>query len=94
MNRNTMYDYLNSLGMKPLANYYNKKMYYIAFVADKTNQEEIFEILTDWGYIREAWRISLCSNELVVQGRFSDVKINIKYSSIEKFEVHVWDKDE
>lgn len=43
----------------------------------------------DWGYIRHVNRIHLCKNEMVVESKFADMKVNINYKDIKKFEVYI-----
>ena len=89
MNRNTMYDYLESKGMKPIF-IHRKKAYHTEFRLDK-NQGDCW-IYTDWGYIRHVFSIHLCMNEIVVESKL-DMKVNIKYSSMKKFEVYIEEVD-
>lgn len=97
MNRNVMYEYLESIGMKPLFMRYDKNRYYTKFVLDDDTQADCrLLITTDWGYIRRCNTINLCADEMVIESECyygGTAKINIRYSKIEKFEVEIRDKE-
>lgn len=85
MNRNMMYDLLKSKGMYPIfVHRNNAKAYHVEFRLNR-NQTDC-RIDTDWGYIRHVYSIHLCTNEIVIESRL-DMKVNILYRKIEKFEV-------
>ncbi len=88
MNRNIMYEYLLSMGMYKIFRWKDdRKSYHTEF---RLNEGQIdCKILTDWGYIRHVESIHLCKNELVIESRFSDMKVNMFYRNIEKFEVEI-----
>ena len=87
MNRNVMYDYLESKGMYAIFVHHGKS-YHTEFRLDKDSQSYC-EVITDWGYIRNVYSIHLCTNEVVIESKFGDMKVNVKYSKMEKFEVWI-----
>ena len=92
MNRNQMYEYLKSLGMYGIFRWAeDRNSYHAEFV--KNNGQIDCRINTDWGYIRHVERIHLCMNEIVIESKYSDMKINIMYKSMEKFEVEIETED-
>ena len=92
MNRNMMYDYLKSIGMYPVI-HRRKVGYHVEFRKDYRKNQTIEGIILDWGYVRGFDSIHLCRDEIVLEAL--DSKINIKYKSIEKFEVIIYeDEDE
>lgn len=100
MNRNQMYNYLKSLGMKPIIHRRGKKgvkhrSYHVEFVIDRENiNQTIRMIMTDWGYIRGFQSIHLCKEEIVVVSDYGTGKINMYYKDINKFEVIIDEIDE
>ena len=89
-----MYDYLKDMGMFPLMRGKvggRKKKYYVSFVIDKDSDYTDCLIVTDWGYIRHVDAINLCANEIVIEAKYSDMKININYKDIDKFEVKLYE---
>ena len=48
------------------------------------------DLITDWGYIRHIDAFYLCKDEVVIEAKYSDMKVNMKYKSIEKFDVRVY----
>lgn len=94
MNRHMMYDYLKSLGLKALfINKNRERGYHVRFTMDNDDdsQQDLW-VYTDWGYIRHIDSIHLCRGEVVIEARYSDMKINIEYSKMKKFEVKIWDR--
>jgi len=88
MNRNVMYDYLLSKGLYKIFIWADdRKSYHTKF---RLNMGQIdCTIVTDWGYIRHVESIHLCKNEIVIESQYSDMKINIFYKEIKKFEVEI-----
>lgn len=86
MNRNVMYNYLKELGMYAVF-HRGEKGYHAEFRLNYDYDQEDATILTDWGYIRHIYSIHLCSDEIVIQSKYSDMKINMYYKDITKFEV-------
>lgn len=98
MNRNTMYDYLKSIGMKNLSHWRGgpakkDRSYHVEFVVDRDKFENgyVDHIILDWGYIRHFDSIHLCQDEIVIVSEFGKTKINMKYRHINKFEVVIYD---
>ena len=90
MNRNTMYEYLLSEGMYKIFRWADdRKSYHTEFRPNKSSGQIDCKVVTDWGYIRHVEAIHLCKNELVIESRFSDMKVNIFYKEIKKFEVEI-----
>lgn len=90
MNRNTMYDYLKSLKMYQMSVWHeSRKKYHMKFVLNSDEEQTYCEIVTDWGYIRDVHTIHLCRDEIVIEAKLSDMKVNIKYRTIKKFEVYI-----
>lgn len=90
MNRNVMYDYLKSVGLKALFLWDDgNKRYHTEFRLQphQSNCDAIFS----WGYIRHIFSIHLCANEIVVEGEYGRMKVNVFYRDIdeEKFEVRI-----
>ena len=98
MNRNIMYDYLKSQGLKPLIHRRGPKkkhrMYHMEFVVDREKFPNgyINQIILDWGYIRNFDSIHLYQDEIVIESEFGRTKINMRYDRIDKFEVDVFDE--
>ena len=90
MNRNTMYEYLKSMGMYQMAVWReSRRKYHMKFVLNNDKKQTYCEIVTDWGYIRDVDTIRLCRDEIVVEAKWSDMKVNIKYKAMKKFEVYI-----
>lgn len=99
MNRNQMFEYLKSLGLKQLFHHRDGRSkrnpkYHVEFVEDRDKSLKVDSIVLDWGYVRGFNRIHLCRDEIVLESDFGFTKINIKYNKIEKFEVVIYDEDE
>lgn len=90
MNRNVMYDYLKSIGMYSVF-HRRKHGYHTEFRLNNPNQKDA-TIYTDWGYIRHMRSIHLCANEMVIESEWSDMKINMYYKDISKFEVIIMEE--
>lgn len=92
-----MYELLKDLGMKPLF-YGNKKgkkpKYYTKFTLDQESEQRDCLIETDWGYIRHVHSINLCQDEVVIESKYSDMKVNMYYKDIEKFDARIYYDDE
>ena len=86
MNRNQMYEYLESKGMYPIF-VRNKKGYHAEFRLNKEKNQVDCRVQTDWGYIRHIQSIHLCMKEIVLEGRIDEMKVNINYKDIRNFEV-------
>lgn len=90
MNRNMMYDYLLSVGMYKMFQWADdRKSYHVEFRLNSDKGQSDCKIITDWGYIRHIHSIHLCKNEIVIESRFTDMKINMNYKDIKKFEVEI-----
>jgi hypothetical protein len=46
-------------------------------------------VIVDFGYVRHIESIHLCSNEIVLEGKWSDMKLNVRYDKIKSIEVEV-----
>ena len=90
MNRNTMYDCLFAKGIKTSRQYIGRG-YHIIFNIEP-NQE--CDIVFDWGYIRGVQSIRLFTNECVIESRWEDMKVNVYYKDIDKFEVRLYEEQE
>ena len=94
MNRNLMYDYLMGKGLflKMIWRDTKKRTpkYHVAFTLNKDEDQVDCDLITDWGYIRHIDAFYLCKDEVVIEAKYSDMKVNIKYKSIEKFDVRVY----
>lgn len=92
MNRNMMYEYLKEKGLYAIfVHRKDGKTYHTEFRL-QPHQEEC-TLITEWGYIRHIYSIHLCQNEIVVESKFGDMKVNIKYSRMEKFEIQIYEKE-
>lgn len=90
MNRNMMYEYLLSLKMYKIFRWADdRKSYHTEFRLNNDENQTDCTIFTDWGFIRHVDSIHLCKNEIVIESKFSDMKINMFYRNIEKFEVKI-----
>lgn len=91
-NRNLMYDYLKSLDMYPINRWAdNRRSYHIEFVP----QDKCYYNFIDlgWGYIRRFKGIHLCQKEVVITSDWKEMKINIDYEHLDKFEVKIFEYD-
>ena len=87
MNRNLMYNILKEKGLYPIIRHHrDRRTYHTEFVVQ--NHQDCSLIL-DWGYIRHIKRISLCSSEIVVEGEYTDMMVNINYKDLENVEVRI-----
>ena len=90
MNRNVMYEYLESKGLfLKVIRTNNSHKYYVTFTIDQESDQVDCDLITDWGYIRHIDTFYLCRDEVVIEAKYSDMKVNIKYRNIEKFDVRV-----
>ena len=88
MNRNTVYDYLKSKGMYGIFVWAdNRKSYHTEFRLN--NGQGDCWIYFDWGYIRHVESIHLCQKEMVIESKYSDMKVNVFYKDIKNFEVKI-----
>lgn len=95
MNRNVMYHYLTDLGLYSIRRWSDDRhRYHTEFVMDRDSNQTDITIIFDWGYVRHVRYIWLCNSEIVIQGGLSDLKINVNYRDIEKFEVRIEYDDE
>ena len=88
MNRNVMYNYLKEIGLYPIfVHHESGKSYHVEF---RTQQQHTYSIIeTDWGYIRRFSSIHLCTDEIVIETQIGEMKVNINYKDIKKFEVRL-----
>lgn len=91
MNRNVMYDYLKEKGMYAMFIWADDRKSYHTEFRLQPHQNDCY-IITDWGYIRHVQSIHLCMNEVVIVGGFGDLKVNINYKDMQKFEVRIWEE--
>ena len=63
-------------------------LYNLEFYKDNDIHETV-SVITDWGHIREVESIALCTDEVVVLPKWSDMKVNILYKRMDVFEVRV-----
>ena len=88
MNRNEVYEYLKSQGLYPIARRHGKKKYHIEFVPNTENgQYEIYCAYFDWGSITHIRSIHLCVDSVIIEGKLSDVEIQVYYKDMDNFEI-------
>lgn len=86
-NRSTIYDYMKTTGLS-IRKHKMERGYYLEFYKDNDIHETV-SVITDWGHIREVESIALCTDEVVVLPKWSDMKVNILYKRMDVFEVRV-----
>ena len=91
MNRNMMYHLLKESGLKDLSIWAEDRKSYHTEFRLQPHQTDC-TIIFDFGYIRHIGSVHLCTNEIVIEGKWSDLKINVKYSRIKEIEVRVYDE--
>ena len=85
-----MYNYLREKGMYSITRWSDdRKRYHMEFRLNEAESQKDCTVFLDWGYIRHIKYIWLCTSEIVLEGAISDMKININYRNIEKFEVEI-----
>lgn len=94
MNRNELYQLLKELGMYPLFVRRGKDRYHTRFVLNHDEGQHECHITTEWGYISYVEVINLYANEVKIEGRLTDMTININYKDIKKFEVEIFDEED
>lgn len=85
MNRSTIYEYLKSTDLYPL--YYSKTGYHIRFVLQR--HQTFCRVNFGYGFVRGVESIYLCGNELVIESKYGDMKINLYYKDIQELEVYI-----
>lgn len=95
MNRNTMYYYLKEKGLYSIRRWSDdRNRYHTEFRPNRELDQKNITIKFDWGYVRNVKYIWLYASEIVLEGAISDLKINVNYRDIEKFEVDIEYEDE
>lgn len=89
MNRNTLYEYLKSTGMKPLF-IHKKHGYHVEYRLQP--HQKLCQVVMDWGYVMGVGSIHLYANEVMLESQHSDMELNIPYKNLTKFEVEVFDE--
>jgi hypothetical protein len=88
MNRNVMYHLLKDSGMKDLTHWADdRRSYHTEFRL--TDGQSDCTVLFNFGYVRHVYSIHLCSSEIVIESKWSDMKVNVNYRDIEKLEVRI-----
>jgi hypothetical protein len=83
-----MYDLLKEKGLKDLSIWAdNRKSYHTEFRLQPSQTD--CTVIFDFGYVRHIESIHLCSNEIVLEGKWSDMKLNVRYDKIKSIEVEV-----
>lgn len=88
MNRNVMYHLLQDAGLKDLSLWADDRKSYHTEFRLQPHQSDCTAIF-DFGYVRHIESIHLCRDEIVIEGKWSDMKINVRYTKIKEFEVRV-----
>ena len=90
-NRSNIFTYMNTTGLS-IRKHMMERGYYIEFYKDN-NKHESVSVLTDWGYIRGVDSIALCTYEVVILSQWEDMKVNLLYRKMDKFEVRVLERE-
>lgn len=92
MNRSTIGDYLQEVGFKRHTYTYGARRNTYHVYSKPTDSECI--LVTKYCYIKNIEDIYLCTSEIMILGKFGEMKINIPYIYLDDLEIRVFPYDE
>lgn len=93
MNRNSMYELLQSKGLKNIIVRHSKQKYHMKFTFDNDSDIGDCDVITDWGFIHHVHTFHLCMNQVVMECRYGPMLIYLNYENIKTFDVRMYARD-
>ena len=88
-----MYHLLKDSGLKDLTHWADDRRSYHTEFRLQSHQSDC-TVRFNFGYVRHIYSIHLCSNEIVIESKWSDMKVNVNYKDIEMIEIIVEEDDD